>query len=66
MTKVIIAMLSPPGLAYNVITVGGFEDKGTSDWSDDTMWGNLVRAQVRPGGIPYQNTMIEKNQKFQP
>ncbi|NJD75974.1 MAG: DUF2341 domain-containing protein [Candidatus Methanoperedens sp.] len=28
-----------PGLAYNVITVGGFEDKGTSDWSDDTMWG---------------------------
>ncbi len=28
-----------PGLAYNVITVGGFEDKGTPDWSDDTMWG---------------------------
>ncbi len=28
-----------PGLAYNVITVGGFDDKDTSVWSDDTMWG---------------------------
>ncbi len=27
-----------PGLAYNVITVGGFDDKDTSVWSDDTMW----------------------------
>lgn len=30
--------VTSPGLAYNVITVGGFEDKGTSDWLDDTMW----------------------------
>ncbi|MCX9012005.1 MAG: S8 family serine peptidase [Candidatus Methanoperedens sp.] len=28
-----------PGLAYNVITVGGFDDKDTSTWSDDAMWG---------------------------
>jgi hypothetical protein len=27
-----------PGLGYNVITVGGFEDSGTYDWSDDVIW----------------------------
>lgn len=27
-----------PGLGYNVITVGGFDDKDTSTWSDDMMW----------------------------
>lgn len=26
-----------PGLAYNVITVGNFNDRNTTDWSDDTM-----------------------------
>ncbi|MCZ7385665.1 MAG: DUF2341 domain-containing protein [Candidatus Methanoperedens sp.] len=31
--------VTSPGLGYNVITVGGFEDKDTSAWSDDTMWG---------------------------
>ncbi len=29
-----------PGLAYNVITAGGFDDKDSSPWSDDTMWVN--------------------------
>lgn len=29
-----------PGLGYNVITVGGFDDKDTSIWSDDIMWFN--------------------------
>ncbi|MFZ3383223.1 MAG: S8 family serine peptidase [Candidatus Methanoperedens sp.] len=29
-----------PGLGYNVITVGGFDDKNTASWSDDTMWAN--------------------------
>ncbi|MCZ7369375.1 MAG: S8 family serine peptidase [Candidatus Methanoperedens sp.] len=27
-----------PGLAYNIITVGGFDDKDSSEWLDDTMW----------------------------
>ncbi len=27
-----------PGLGYNVITVGGFEDQGDSIWSNDMMW----------------------------
>lgn len=27
-----------PGLAYNVITVGAFDDMDTSSWADDTMW----------------------------
>ncbi len=27
-----------PGLGYNVITVGGFEDRGDSDWSNDVIW----------------------------
>lgn len=27
-----------PGTGYNVITVGGFEDNGTSDWSNDAMY----------------------------
>lgn len=31
--------VTSPGLGYNIITVGGFEDKGTSSWSDDVMWG---------------------------
>ena len=26
-----------PGLAYNVVTVGNFDDKNTSPWSDDAM-----------------------------
>ncbi len=36
-----------PGLGYNVITVGGFEDKGTYDWSDDVIWANS--GYVDPG-----------------
>jgi len=31
-------MVQSPGLGYNVITVGGFDDKNTASWSDDTMW----------------------------
>ncbi len=27
-----------PGLGFNVITVGGFEDKNDSDWSNDVIW----------------------------
>ena len=29
-----------PGKAYNVITVGGFEDQDDSGWSNDVMWAN--------------------------
>ncbi len=32
--------VTSPGLGYNVITVGGFEDKSTSSWSDDIIWEN--------------------------
>ncbi len=42
-----------PGLAYNVITVGGFEDKGTSDWLDDTMW----------AGSSYKNPISRDREK---
>ena len=27
-----------PGIAYNVISVGGYDDSDTFMWSDDTMW----------------------------
>lgn len=27
-----------PGIAYNVITVGGYDDHNTFIWADDTMW----------------------------
>ncbi|MBN1890570.1 MAG: S8 family serine peptidase, partial [Thermoflexales bacterium] len=27
-----------PGRGYNVLTVGGFDDKNTPNWSDDEMW----------------------------
>ncbi len=30
--------VTSPGLGYNVITVGGFEDNGDSDWSNDVIW----------------------------
>ncbi len=30
--------IQSPGLGYNIITVGGFEDKGDSDWSNDVIW----------------------------
>ncbi|MFZ3382320.1 MAG: S8 family serine peptidase [Candidatus Methanoperedens sp.] len=29
-----------PGLGYNVITVGGFDDKDTTNWLDDIIWSN--------------------------
>jgi len=29
--------ITSPGLAYNVITVGNFDDKNTPDWDDDVM-----------------------------
>jgi subtilisin family serine protease len=32
------ADVTNPGLAYNVITVGGLDDRGTAQWSDDTMY----------------------------
>ena len=32
------ADVTSPGLAYNVITVGGLDDAGTAQWSDDTMY----------------------------
>lgn len=31
-------MTTSPGLAFNVITVGGFNDNNTDSWSDDTMY----------------------------
>lgn len=31
-------VITSPGLAYNVITVGGFFNQGTTDQSDDTMY----------------------------
>ncbi|MFY9570886.1 MAG: S8 family serine peptidase [Blastocatellia bacterium] len=30
--------VTSPGLAYNVITVGGFKDHNTVDWADDNMY----------------------------
>jgi hypothetical protein len=40
-----------PGLAYNVITAGGFDDKDTSAWSDDTMWaGSSYKDPISPHG----------------
>ncbi len=30
--------VTSPGLGYNVVTVGGFNDAGTGQWSDDTMY----------------------------
>ena len=30
--------ITSPGLAYNVITVGGFDDRNTAVWSDDSMY----------------------------
>jgi subtilisin family serine protease len=32
------ADVTSPGLAYNVVTVGGLDDAGTAQWSDDTMY----------------------------
>ena len=32
--------VTSPGLGFNVITVGGFEDKGNTSWSGDEMWAN--------------------------
>jgi subtilisin family serine protease len=32
------ADVTSPGLAYNVVTVGGLDDQGTAQWSDDTMY----------------------------
>lgn len=31
--------IDSPGLAYNVITVGGFQDNNNGYWPDDIMWG---------------------------
>ncbi len=39
--------VTSPGLGFNVITVGGFEDKGNTSWSGDEMWANS--AYVDPG-----------------
>lgn len=32
------SVITSPGLAYNVITVGGFDDHNTADWKDDSMY----------------------------
>ena len=32
------ADVTSPGLGYNVVTVGGLDDMGTAQWSDDTMY----------------------------
>ncbi len=39
--------VTSPGLGFNVITVGGFEDKGTPSLSDDTMWANSAYVDPR-------------------
>jgi hypothetical protein len=31
------ARLTSPGLAYNLVTVGGYDDRNTVDWNDDIM-----------------------------
>ncbi len=33
-----LAYVGTPGLGYNVVTVGGFEDMHDSDWSNDKIW----------------------------
>ncbi len=53
--------VTSPGLGYNVITVGGFEDKGNSSWIGDEMCG-----QTQPTLIQYRKMAIEKNQKWRP
>lgn len=32
------ADVTGPGLAYNIVTVGGLDDQGTAQWGDDTMY----------------------------
>lgn len=45
-----LEFVNAPALAYNVIAVGGTDDKNTSSWSDDTMWdeGNLGSSYLNP------------------
>jgi len=31
------AKITSPGLAYNVLTAGGYDDRNTNDWTDDIM-----------------------------
>ena len=41
--------IGSPGKAWNVITVGGSDDKQTSTWSDDEIWGNS--SYINPVGV---------------
>jgi hypothetical protein len=38
--------ITSPGKAWNVLTVGAFDDKNTPNWGDDQMWGSS--AYINP------------------
>lgn len=42
--------ITPPGLAYNAITVGSLDDKNTSDWSDDELASSSSFSEVIANG----------------
>lgn len=44
----ILDQIRPPGDAWNSITTGGIDDKGTTAWSDDTIWNHCFKDP--PGG----------------
>jgi len=60
--------VTSPGLAYNVITVGNFDDRNTTNWSDDVMYstssfnnpistrGDRVKPEVAAPGTNINST----------
>lgn len=45
-----------PGTGYNVLTVGGSDDRGTSSWSDDRLWyvpGSDGASYIDPRGTAW-------------
>ncbi len=45
-----------PGTGYNVLTVGGTDDRGTGSWTDDRLWyvpGSNGAGYRDPGGTPW-------------
>lgn len=42
--------ITSPGRAWNILTVGAYDDKNNTDWRDDEMWASS--AYVNPCGEP--------------
>ena len=51
----IIWYTTNPGIAYNVIGVGGIEDYDTINWSDDTIWDDFSFIPPVSAGSSYGN-----------